>query len=134
MFGIETSKSDDFTHVAELGHIAIFSEEFSSRKVANALNRREQIAVFFEFGMLVNMVLNLSFDLFNLLVEKGNMRLQVFNNSCDGLCGMFTSVQAVALAGPRLKLPNGARACVIRSRLAVVVSINWTVVCNKNQR
>src|SRR5688572_1921284 len=65
--GIETGKGDNLANGGEVGHGTKLGKEFANRECADALNRDQEVSLIFEVRMLVEVIVDVFFDLLDLL-------------------------------------------------------------------
>ena len=80
LLGVQASKSNHLTHIVKVGKAAIFGHDFGGSDVAQSGNRSQQFLLSFEIRILVDMVLNLFFNVSNLLLKKINLGLQIIHH------------------------------------------------------
>src|SRR5215216_7220554 len=87
---VETSKGDQLTDVGKVGQGTAFSQELASGQVTNAGNTGQQVFVGFEGGMVVQMVADSLFGLGQLLIQQGQVSLQLLLNQWGSRASLQT--------------------------------------------
>lgn len=70
---IETGKSDQLLRRVKGSNMRDFSQEFGGSEIGNAFNRGQQVALVFQVGVTINMVVDFVLEGFDLGIEKGDM-------------------------------------------------------------
>jgi len=145
LFRVQTSEGDELSRAAEGSDIAEFGQEVTGGQVANTGNRSQQLALTAQVGMLVNMVLNEFFGVLDLLVQEGNVDLQLVNDRRRGgfsaepvfslLTGLFQVLQMTDqplqfLPGRVGGLQLGG--CCVRQKSAIRVASNLSVLLRRS--
>src|SRR5437868_4257308 len=75
---IEASKSHQLTGIVEGANVGNLSQQLASGEITDTGNRSQEFFLVAQIRMLVEMILDVVFNLVNLLVEQGDMAQQLF--------------------------------------------------------
>ena len=98
MSGVQASKGDQLSNIIKVSDGPKFSHEFGSRQGSNSLDGNQEVAFALQVRMVVNMFLNIVFDLLDLLRKNLNLLLQIGLDNGRRGSTVLERIQTIELA------------------------------------